>query len=189
MNGFTVVLDACILYPAPLRSLFMYLAVSDLFRAKWSADIHEEWIAGVLRDRADLARPQLERVRELMDAHVRDAAVTGYENLIPALDLPDFDDRHVLAAAIRCNADVIVTFNLRDFPAGKLAPYAIEAQHPDSFLAHQLGREQSKVLSALKAQRESLRKPPMKSLVFLDTLERQQLPLFVSELRRFADVI
>lgn len=61
-----------------------------------------------------------------MNEAVPDSLVTGYESLIAGLDLPDVDDRHVLAAAIHCNADAIITFNLRDFPAEKLAQYDIE---------------------------------------------------------------
>jgi len=94
----------------------MHLALTDLFRAKWTDAIHEEWIRNLLKDRPDLTREQLERTRRLMDAHTRDSIVTDYEDLIPALSLPDSDDRHVLAAAIRSGADVIVTFNLADFP-------------------------------------------------------------------------
>ncbi len=69
-----------------------------------------------------------------MNDAVRDCLVTGYEDLIASLSLPDPDDRHVLAAAIRADADVIVTYNLKDFPAETLAPFDIEAQHPDDFL-------------------------------------------------------
>src|SRR5277367_2343591 len=93
----------------------MHLALTGLFRARWSADVHEEWISSLLRKRPDLTRDKLERTRRLMDQHARDALVTGYEDLIPGLRLPDPDDRHVLAAAIRSHADVIVTMNLRDF--------------------------------------------------------------------------
>jgi hypothetical protein len=124
-----------------------------------------------------------------MDLHVRDALVTGYEPLIEGLTLPDADDRHVLAAAIRCNADLILTFNLKDFPEESLRPFEIEPEHPDKFLLHQLSLDQPGVLTAVKRQRESLKNPPKKPLEFLDTLEQQQLPLFVAELRRFADVI
>jgi len=74
----------------------------------------------------------------LMDQHATDALVTGYEELIDGLHLPDPDDRHVLAAAIRGRADVIVTCNLKDFPAGALKSYGIEAQHPDEFLLNLL---------------------------------------------------
>ena len=83
--------------PAPLRDLLLELAVSDLFRAKWSASVHEEWIRALLRSRPDLTAERLERTRRLMDAHVRDALVTGFEDLIGEIVLPDPDDRHVLA--------------------------------------------------------------------------------------------
>jgi predicted nucleic acid-binding protein len=69
-----------------------------------------------------------------MDMHVRDAKVTGYENLIENLTLPDPDDRHVLAAAIRCNADAIITSNLKDFPEQTLSSYGIDVIHPDDFI-------------------------------------------------------
>ena len=89
VSQFTAILDACVLYPAPLRDLLMHLALTDLFRAKWTEAIHEEWIRSVLENRPDLTRGQLERTRQLMDAHVRDCIVTDYEDLIPALTLPD----------------------------------------------------------------------------------------------------
>lgn len=108
----------------------MHLALTGLFRAKWTAEIHEEWITALLKKRPDLSREKLERTRELMDKHAIDALVTGYEDLIPSLQLPDPNDRHVLAAAIRARADVIVTVNLRDFPSESLAPLAIEAAAP-----------------------------------------------------------
>lgn len=117
MSGFTAFYDASVLYPSELRNLLMHLALTGLFRAKWSAAVHEEWIRALLRRRPDLSREKLERTRMLMDLHAADALVTGYEDLIEGLQLPDPDDRHVLAAAIRGQADVIVTANLRDFPA------------------------------------------------------------------------
>ena len=109
MATFTALYDACVLYPAPLRDLLMRLALTDLFRARWTDAIHEEWIRNVLANRSDLKREQLERTRDLMNAHVRDCLVTGHENLIEGLNLPGPDDRHVLAAAIRAGAGVIVT--------------------------------------------------------------------------------
>ena len=130
MAGFTAFYDANVLYPAELRNLLMHLALTGLFRAKWSADVHEEWICSLLQKRPDLTRDKLERTRMLMDKHAVDALVTGYEDLIPGLQLPDKQDRHVLAAAIRCHANVIVTMNLRDFPSDVLAPLGMEAQHP-----------------------------------------------------------
>ncbi len=116
-SNFTALYDACVLYPAPLRDLLMQLALTDLFRARWTEQIHDEWIRNLLKKRPDLTLQQLTRTKELMNSHVRDCLVTNYEYLIPSLELPDPDDRHVLAAAIQGNADVIVTTNLSDFPS------------------------------------------------------------------------
>ena len=115
MAAFIVFYDANVLYPAELRNILMYLARTRMFRAKWSADVQEEWISSLLKRRPDLTREKLERTRRLMDLAVPDVLVTGYEHLIPGLVLPDEKDRHVLAAAIHCGASVIVTFNLHDF--------------------------------------------------------------------------
>lgn len=94
-----VLFDACVLYPAPLRDLLMHLSLSGLFRARWTNEIHEEWINNLLEQRPDLNRIQLERTRALMNTHILDALVENYETLTPKLSLPDPHDRHVLAAA------------------------------------------------------------------------------------------
>jgi predicted nucleic acid-binding protein len=183
MAGFTALYDACVLYPAPLRDMLMQLALANLFRAKWSNRIHDEWIKSVLRERTDLKREQLERTRDLMNAHVRDCLVEEFDSLIPALKLPDADDRHVLAAAIRGRADVIVTYNLDDFPAAALAPYSIEAQHPDDFLTHLTSLKPAAVCYAAKCVRARLKSPPYSPDDYLDTLARQRLPQTVAFLR------
>lgn len=148
MAAFTAFYDANVLYPAELRNLLMHLALTGVFRAKWPADVHEEWISNLLQKRPDLTREKLERTRQLMDLHAVDALVTGYEDLIPGLQLPDPDDRHVLAAAIRGHAGVIVTMNLRDFPPDVLIPFGIDAQHPDEFVLHLLGLAPGAVVAA-----------------------------------------
>ena len=183
MAGYTALYDSCVLYPAPLRDLLMELAMSDLFRAKWSNSIHDEWISAVLRERKDLKRGQLARTRDLMNAHVRDCLVEEFESLIPALKLPDPKDRHVLAAAIRGRADVIVTFNLGDFPAAALAPYSLDAQHPDEFLTHLADLKPAAVCYAAKCVRARLKSPPYSPNDYLDTLSRQRLPQTVAFLR------
>jgi hypothetical protein len=187
--AFTALYDACVLYPAPLRDLLMWLALTDLFRARWTNAIHEEWMRGVLNDRPDLTRAQMERARDLMNANVRDCLVTDYEDLIEAVSLPDPDDRHVLAAAIRGRADVIVTFNLSDFPDPVLQRYGIEAQHPDLFISHLLDLAPTTVYLAVKRQRENLKNPPRTPGELLDTLEQQQLVQTVTHLRRAVDLL
>lgn len=126
-SPFTAIYDACVLYPAPLRDFLMWLGLSGRFRARWSNQIHNEWKRNLLKKRPDLSSEQLDRTSALMDKAIPDGLVTDYETLIPGLSLPDSNDRHVLAAAIRCNASVIVTFNERDFPAEALEPFGLEA--------------------------------------------------------------
>lgn len=185
MGNFTAFLDASVLYPAPLRDLLLELAVADLYRAKWSDAVHEEWIRSVLRDRPDLTRAQLERTRDLMNLHARDALVTDFEQLIDVLKLPDPDDRHVLAAAIKGRADLIVTTNLRDFPAEALEQWGIEAQHPDEFLTHQFHLSEPTFLEAVKTVRLRLKKPPKSVEDYLDTLRTQGLLATVKAIEPF----
>lgn len=191
MAGFTAFYDANVLYPAALRNLLMHLALIGLFRVKWSADVHEEWISNLLKKRPDLTREKLERTRILMDKHAIDALdridalVTGYEDLIPGLELPDPDDRHVLAAAICGHADVIVTMNLRDFPSDAIGPFGMEVQHPDEFVLHLLDLAPGAVVAAAQNHRQSLKNPPKTVAEYLETLERQGLTQTVSVLREY----
>lgn len=189
MAHFTALYDACVLYPAPLRDLLMRLAMTDRFRAKWSNEIHEEWIRNVLADRPDLTRAQLERTRDLMNAHVRDGLVDGYQYLLPSVSLPDPNDRHVFAAAIYARADVIVTFNLKDFPADMLRPFNIEAQHPDEFINHLLDLDTAAVVIAAQKCRAGLKTPPKTAEEYLEILERQSLPKTVAALRQWAAIL
>lgn len=183
--NYTVVYDACVMYPAPLRSLLMYLALGGQFRARWSEAIHDEWMRNLLINRPDLLPSSVERVRELMDRHVPDALVSGYERLIPGITLPDPDDRHVVAAAVQTGAESIVTFNLKDFPDEALAPFGIRAIHPDDFITDLMALNLSAVLQAVRRHRASLKNPPFSSREYLDCLLRQQLPKTVSRLRSF----
>lgn len=189
MSNFTAIFDAYVLYPAPLRDFLMHLAITDLFRAKWTEDIHDEWIRNLLKNRPDLTQERLQRTRRLMNSHVRDCLVFGYQALIPSLHLPDEDDRHVLAAAICAGADVIVTFNLSDFPAGILKQYGIEAQHPDDFITHLIDLTPSVVCNAVKNQRMTLKNPPLSVEELLAAYERQGLAQTVAELRMYAQLL
>ncbi|WP_454689844.1 PIN domain-containing protein [Achromobacter aloeverae] len=174
-SPFTVVYDACVLYPAPLRDFLMWLGLSGRFRARWSEQIHEEWKRNLLINRPDLTREQLDRTSALMDRAIPDGLVTDHESLIDGLSLPDVDDRHVLAAAIRCNASVIVTFNEKDFPSQALAPFGIEAQHPDEFVENLFDLDPAAVVAAAQRQRAQLKSPPMDVNHYLDVLLRQGL--------------
>lgn len=189
MATFTALFDACVLYPASLSNLLMHLAMSDLFRARWTEKIHDEWIEALLAKRPHLERAKLERRRELMNRNAQGCLVTGYEALIEGLELPDPDDRHVLAAALRTRAHVIVTYNTKDFPDAVLHPLGLEAQHPDLFLAHLLDLAPGPFCAAVKRMRESLRNPERTALELLDSFARQQLPDTVARLIAFEELL
>lgn len=169
-------LDANVLYPAPLRDFFMWQAVNDVFTARWTDDIHEEWIGNLLDNRADLSCERLQRTRRLMDAHVEGVPVTGYEKLINGLALPDPGDRHVLAAAIACCATHIVTQNVDDFPVDRLSPHGIEPLAPDVFGLLLFGRTPGEVVRAAREHWRSLQSPPKSKGDYLADLERIGLP-------------
>jgi hypothetical protein len=161
----------------------MRLALVDLFHARWSNDIHDEWTRNVAANRPDISPKSLARCRRLMDEHSPDSLITGYELLIPRLSLPDPDDRHVLAAAIHGGVKLIVTFNLDDFPASALAPYSIEAVHPDDFIAGLFDEAPDVVIEVVRRQREGLKNPPRSAAELLGTLEQCGLKETVARLR------
>ncbi|WP_345816030.1 PIN domain-containing protein [Paraburkholderia sp. PREW-6R] len=188
-SHFTAVYDACVLYSQPLRNLLMRLALTDLYRARWTQAIHDEWTRNLAANRPDLDPASIARVRDLMDAHVRDALVENYEHLIPGMDLPDPDDAHVVAAAAHCGAELIVTFNLKNFPARALSRYNVTAQHPDDFIADLFDLNRAKVLEAMSEHRKSLKNPPKSVDDYLDTLTRLGLTQTVSMVRQYSIAI
>ena len=186
-SSFVAVFDACVLYPAPIRDLLMHLSVTGLFRARWTDRIHDEWVEAVLRNRTDLAPEQLQRTRELMDKAVPDCLVTGYEGIEATLVLPDPDDRHVLAAAMKCGAGTIVTFNLKDFPDAVLAPLGLCAQHPDEFLEHAYDLDPVAVCKAVRDVRAMLKRPRKSAQELLDVYQGLGLATTVASLRPHLD--
>ncbi len=188
-SPFTAVYDACVLYPAPLRDFLMWLGLSGRFRARWSPQIHEEWKRNLLAKRPDLSRGQIDRTSALMDQAIPDGLVTDHEDLVAGLTLPDPGDRHVLAAAIRCGASVIVTFNEKDFPSAVLAPYGIEAQHPDLFVDNLFDLDPAAVVAAAQKQRVQLKHPPLDVDHYLDVLLRQGLVQTVKALSTYRAIL
>jgi hypothetical protein len=172
-----------------MRDILLQLAVTDLFRAKWTAEIHREWIEALLRNEPGRDRAVLERTRHLMNRSVRDCLVMGYEALVPQLELPDPDDRHVLAAAIVGRCDMIVTQNLRDFPERALSLYHVEAQHPDTFLCNQLDLAPGLFCGAIRKVRARLKNPPYSAQDYLAILKQAGLVATASELEQFSELI
>ena len=171
MIAVVALLDANVLYPALLRDLLLQLAFAGLFQAHWSADIDAEWKRSLLAKRPELAF-QIEATQAMMHRAIPDAAVTGYERHIPEISLPDAGDRHVLAAAIEAGADLIVTFNLKDFPAAALETYGVEALHPDEFLYALAAATPALFLACVRECLGRLTRPPVAAGSYLDMIRR-----------------
>lgn len=168
----------------------MHLSLTDIIRAKWTNEIHDEWINSVLKDRKDLTKDQLYRTRDLMNQNVRDCIVENYSHYIPTIDLPDPNDKHVVAAAIHSSASVIVTYNIKDFPSATLQKFDIEAQqHPDEFISDLFDLDSALVCRAAKCQRLTLKNPPLDVDQYLKNLESQLLLNTANNLRKFSYLI
>ena len=193
MSHFAAIFDACVLHPADLRDFLMWLARTRLFRAKWTNTIHQEWIRSIVRRRPDAQQAELQakllRTASLMNSAIPDSLVTGYESLISGIQLPDPDDRHVVAAAVFAGAEVIVTFNLKDFPSSSLQGLSIQAQHPDDFVLSLIDIDENAVCEAARKQRANLQNPPKSVDQLLDGLEKIGLVKTVEFLRRRREFI
>lgn len=171
-----VLYDACVLWPAPLRDLLIRLGIAGLVQAKWTDQILDEVFRTIQGKRPHLSTDALLRTRTMMNRAVRDCLIVDYHGYIPALNLPDPGDRHVLAAAIQGGVQVIVTFNLKDFPPEQLAPFRMEARHPDILLLELLDQSEGRVLQILQEQAAALKNPPVALEDLVGTLQVCGLP-------------
>jgi predicted nucleic acid-binding protein len=129
---FTCVLDTNVIYPIDVRDLLFWFASYDLFTPKWSNHIFDEWKNIMARKGID--ETEINKRLEKAQQAFPDALVKNYESLIDFLNLPDEKDRHVLAAAIKTNANLIVTNNLKDFPFSYLSQFGLSAKSADEFI-------------------------------------------------------
>ena len=178
-----VVLDACVLYPAAQRDLFMWLAAGGAIRAHWTNQIHEEWMRNVARDYG-VARSELEKVAQLMNRAAGDALISRHrqhEGLFPKTDAKD---RHVAAAAVTArkqsgaNVVTVITWNLKDFDRAELAQAGLTVENPDTFLCRMMSDSPDRVVSAFVRMSNNLRNPPKTTQECADTLCAQGLKAF-----------
>jgi hypothetical protein len=174
------VYDACVLYPFHLRNLLVQCAVDRLVEARWTDQIHDEWIRNLSTGNPELPVRLLFAARDLMKAALPSATVTGYEAVIPSITLPDLDDRHVVAAAVTARASIVVTWNVRDFPAAELQKHGLVRQTPDVFLTNLFGQMPDATIQAAKGARRNLRRSKVPAKEFVDVLRRQRLVRFTS---------
>jgi len=178
-----VILDACVLYPAPVRDILLSFASEGLYQPKWTHHIQGEWIRNLLINRPDLTKERLELLAQTMDRAFPDANVIDYESRIDSLDLPDVDDRHVLAAALESDSDMIITFNLKDFPSKRLSEYGLLARHPDDFLIDLYNEDGLRGTQAFNKQLLRLKNPRVEAEDLLQILTKAGLPKIAKTLR------
>lgn len=183
MARFSALLDACVLVPVALADTLLRVAELGLYRPLWSSRILDETVVAIEEVHVDLPAGAALRRVELMDKAFKDASVGGWETLVPAINLPDPDDAHVLAAAVAGRADAIVTANLKDFPEAVLNPFSIEAIGPDEFLLDQLDLAPDLVLKAVQRQAADCRRPPIDLSELLVHLAQCGVPMFAEAAR------
>ena len=187
---YTAVLDACVLFPVAVADSLMSVAATGLFAAKWTTRIEEEWISALERERPDLKGKLFYR-RDQMRVAVPDWEIraSAWEPLMAAVELPDADDRHVLAAAIAGHADCVVTSNLKHFPNDVLGKYSLHALHPDDFLVNQWDLDEIEVIAAFKDMRARWKNPEATPDDFVRAMERNGLVATAARLRAAIELI
>lgn len=181
--------DANVLYAAAARDLLIELAVAKVITLRWTGTVHDEWTAALARTRPDLDQQRIQRTRQFLIRTLPDALVTDYESIIPALLLPDANDRHVLAAAIKGGCQLILTFNLAHFPPSALTRHNLAAIHPDAFLSTLCTADPGPIVAAAARIRARLVSPPLPPADYLSNLAQHDLPLTAQALSPFENQV
>ncbi len=179
---FPVFLDTCVLYPIVLTDTLLRVAEQSVFRPHWSGDVMDE-LQRKLAQVPDVGEERARRRIAAMNRAFPAATVTGYEPLIGGMQC-DPKDRHVMAAAVHSECQVVVTYNLKDFPTEAMVKHQLEAVHPDTFLLDQLDLYPEAVYAALRRQSAESARPRLTALHLMASFERLDLTGFAAELRR-----
>ena len=163
---FTCVLDTNVFYPLWVRDLLLWFAYHDLYTPKWSKHIFDEWIEVMVRK--GISKDEALRRTQVVNEAFQDALVENYEPLIDTLTLPDEKDKHVLAAAIKTNANLIVTNNLKDFPEDYLSTFGLSAKGADDFFTDLIDLNHGTSLQAFRDLVLVKKNPPYNEFEVLD---------------------
>jgi len=153
----------------------MQVAVDRLIDARWTDEIHDEWIRSLAASVSAIPIEHLQTTRRLMEAALPQAMVAGYERHIPCVKLPDPNDRHVVAAGIAGGASVILTWNLKDFPAAELRRHGLRRQTPEAFLADLHDGAPEMTLASLANARRNLSRTRVSAADFVEIFRGQKL--------------
>ncbi|WP_108869532.1 PIN domain-containing protein [Aquimarina aquimarini] len=170
---FKCVLDTNVIYPIEIRDLLFWFAYYDMFTPKWSGHIFDEWKDVMARK--GVSEEEANKRAERANTAFPDALVNNYSGLISSLTLPDPKDRHVLAAAIKTNANIIVTNNIKDFPKEYLASFGLAAKTADDFLTDIIDLNPERAVKAFKELVLNRRNPDLDEFQVLNILRNRGL--------------
>ena len=193
-NRFTAVIDACVLCSPLKRGLILSLAEAGFFRVRWSDEIMDETEKAITiilsKKNHDDAVERAAQARNIMNQAFTEATVIGYAHHGNGIGkIPDEGDRHVIAAAIKSKADIIVTENLKDFPRKVLTKYGIEAKSSDDFIADAIGLDPSLATDAIKRMRLRLGRPDKTPEIVLLDMKKTGLNQSVDQLKDSVELI
>lgn len=189
MSGFRAVLDSCVLVPIVKADLLLTFACDHAYSPLWTERILGEVEAAIVKVTAGAVTADQARKRtRSMERFFDDALIADWEPLELSIEgLPDRNDRHVVAAAIRGSASIIVTDNIQDFPSSELDRWGLHAKTSDDFLLDLLDLHRGRGIRGLIQMSERRRNPPTTVAELLDILERSGAPRFAREARMILD--
>ena len=185
---FTAVLDANVLYRVVIRDYLMWLSVKELYSPKWTNQLLEEFTEIFKKKGINISTEHIQKQVKLMNLTCPDALVTKYEDLLASIKLKDEKDKHVVAAALKCNANVIVTHNLKDFPNEYLCRIGLSALSPDTFIADMIDLSPERCCDAFREMLLTKNKPPYEESDYLEIFKNNGLIQTTVELSKYLEI-
>lgn len=189
MGKITAVLDANVLYGSFVRDVMLSLFAAEMYEARWTDQITQEWVKHLLANISDMTPEKVAKTVNAMNRISPDALVENYQRYIGQITIPDVDDRHVVAAAIACSAQKIVTWNLGDYPNKILKTFGVVAESPDIFVLKLLVEDYRSIIAVLKGMRLRFKAPPVSVDGFFEKMKKNNFTLTAEFLERYRELL
>lgn len=186
LGNFNVVLDTCVLYDSHMRDILLALAEQELYQPIWSEIICEELKRNIIK-KANVTEEKAIKIVRCINQAFPEALITSHTEILDLKNTNiDSKDRHVVTTAICSNAQVIVTYNISDFPNDALKKFSIEAQTPDIFLTNILNLSFKKVIQVYEELERKYNNPPISREELLYRF-KNKAPNFTSAISPYLD--